>query len=301
MSTSRTPASRCDGRVDVPRHGEVEQGEHGRGPCGSATGSGLRRSAIRPTAAPAAASAAISSASAPGQRGGSPARRRPRRVGPGGVLLQRGRVHRRPRGLADAETAAARRPVQRPPSSRRGGGPPGCRPARAGRPGRGGGRTGAARERRRDRLGGQDQTGRAGAGHDDIGTCQLVGTVVHRHRAGRHPARLGQDLRRAARRAPASGWRRRSRRHPARASVAAASEDIEPGADDQGPLARAPSSATSAPSASCSRPKVTSDCPARSIPVSLCARLPTRSACWNRSLSSRPGGVQLLRRARARP
>ncbi len=74
---------------------------------------------------------------------------------------------------------------------------------------------------------------------------------------------------------------------PARARVAAASEDMEPAPMISARLPRA-HSVTGAPSASCSRPKVTSDWPALSMPVSLCARLPTRRACWKRSLRSRP-------------
>lgn len=74
---------------------------------------------------------------------------------------------------------------------------------------------------------------------------------------------------------------------PARASVAAASEDIEPAPMTRAFLPLAQTS-TAVPPDNCWRPKVTRDCPARSMPVSECARLPTRSDCWNRSFSSRP-------------
>ncbi len=74
---------------------------------------------------------------------------------------------------------------------------------------------------------------------------------------------------------------------PDRASVAAASEDIDPAPMTSAFLPSA-QAGTAAETASCSRPKVTRDCPARSIPVSEWARLPTRRACWNRSFSSRP-------------
>ncbi len=74
---------------------------------------------------------------------------------------------------------------------------------------------------------------------------------------------------------------------PARASVAAAREDIDPAPMISAFLPLAQSS-TGVPTASCSRPKVTRDWPARSIPVSEWARLPTRRACWNRSFSSLP-------------
>jgi hypothetical protein len=84
---------------------------------------------------------------------------------------------------------------------------------------------------------------------------------------------------------------------PVRASVAAASEDIEPAPMTSAFLPAAHVS-TEPPEASCSRPKVTSDCPARSMPVSEWARLPTRSACWNRSFSSRPAVCRSCARAR---
>lgn len=83
---------------------------------------------------------------------------------------------------------------------------------------------------------------------------------------------------------------------PTLASVAAASEDIDPAPMTSAFFPRAQSD-TSAPRASCSSPNVTSDCPARSIPVSECARFPTRSACWNRSLSSRPAVCSSCARA----
>ncbi len=85
---------------------------------------------------------------------------------------------------------------------------------------------------------------------------------------------------------------------PTRARVAAASEDIDPAPITRARLPRA-HSATGVPTASCSSPKVTSDWPARSIPVSECARLPTRSACWNRSLISRPAECSSWPSARA--
>ncbi len=85
---------------------------------------------------------------------------------------------------------------------------------------------------------------------------------------------------------------------PARASVAAASEDMEPAPITSARLPLAQVS-TDVRTASCSRPKVTSDCPARSMPVSECARLPTRRACWKRSLRRRPAVCSSWARARA--
>ena len=90
------------------------------------------------------------------------------------------------------------------------------------------------------RLGGQHQAGRAGTGDDDVGSGQLgptasIGTA-RRPGAGRAED-LGQPLGPGA----ACGWRRRSRRPRPRASVAAASEDIEPAPIDQGALLPWPS------------------------------------------------------------
>ncbi len=103
-------------------------------------------------------------------------------------------------------------------------------------------------------------------------------------------------------------WARRSARSkvrlatttsatPARASVAAAREDIEPAPMTRAFLPRA-HSCMSPPCASCSRPKVTRDWPARSMPVSEWARLPTRRACWKRSFSRRPAECRSCARAR---
>ncbi len=57
------------------------------------------------------------------------------------------------------------------------------------------------------------------------------------------------------------------------------------------PLAQ---TSTVVPVASCSSPKVTRDWPARSMPVSLCARLPTRRGLLEEVVQQPPRGVQLL-------
>ena len=61
---------------------------------------------------------------------------------------------------------------------------------------------------------------------------------------------------------------------------------------DPAPTTRTPGAGSSGPSvrAACSSPASTRDTPARSIPVSAWARLPTRSACWNSALSA-PAGL----------
>ncbi len=82
---------------------------------------------------------------------------------------------------------------------------------------------------------------------------------------------------------------------PVRTRVAAASELIEPAPTTS---ARLPAIAP-APAATCSRPKVTSDWPALSMPVSLCARLPTRRACWKSSLRPRAAVCSSCALARA--
>ena len=79
---------------------------------------------------------------------------------------------------------------------------------------------------------------------------------------------------------------------PSWASTVADSALIEPA-----PTTRADAAgqrADDAPAAS-SRPAVTSERPARSMPVSVRARLPTRSACWTSAAEDAPGGAGVLR------
>ena len=129
----------------------------------------------------------------------------------------------------------------------------------------------------RDEVERHDDAGRAGRGDDDVGLDERLLEVVEADAAalerGGEPLGVGggavgdDDL-------PA----------PARRSVAPASEPIEPAPTTS---TVRPSSGPTAPTAR-SRPTVTRERPAWSMPVSLCARLPTLSAFWNSSCSVGP-------------
>ena len=153
-------------------------------------------------------------------------------------------------------------------------------------------------------VGGQDEPGRAGTGDDDVGTCQL-----DRHRrpsARRGPARPCADRlgpRISASRSARSGVRLATTisATPARARVAAASEDIEPGADHQGALARGPVRRPSRAAGELLEPEGDQRLPGPVDAGLGVGPLADPQRLLEQVVQQPARGVQLLRRARARP
>ena len=121
----------------------------------------------------------------------------------------------------------------------------------------------------------------AGAGDDQVGLgAARPSSVVEAARPGRRPASAsrGGPLRRR-------GWRRRRRRRRRAPATATASALIEPAPTTS---ARPPGQPAERVGREVEADRTSDRAPARSMPVSVCTRLPTRSAGWTRSLSARP-------------
>ena len=222
------------------------------------------------------------------------AARRRRRRRPGRAA--RPRWARRPRGLR--QPSERRRPRRRrsprPRRRRRGCGarcqPAGqarCRPRTPGTSGRQ-----PARRRGQGQVEDQQPAGRRGDRGDEPrgehGAGGAVAVTTMSAPARRRPEAVGarsppstEAASRSARRR--CGWRHDHR--PRRPGAAWQRQRAHrAGADDQRGAARRPRGPAGGPQGGVT----TRTAPARSMPVSVCTRLPTRSACWHSSCSIRP-------------